>query len=142
MRCGNGKWPQGEITIQNWGNVELWKESRQQNYMERPLLEMIIDRIAVNILVQDRDCSYRMNKKSEEVKFGKIQLFLTELQHGHSKNRWIPHRILKCVLDKVNWYGFPELPFIRYHIQFIFETFGQRCLEIKYKNTMLKRILD
>lgn len=83
-----------------------------------------------------------MNKKSEEVKFGKIQLFLTELQHGHNKNRWIPHRILKCVLDKVNWYGFPELPFIRYHIQFIFETFGQRCLEIKYKNTMLKRILD
>lgn len=81
-------------------------------------------------------------KKSEEVKFEKIQLFLTELQHGHSKNRWIPHRILKFVLDKVNWYGFPELPFIRYHIQFIFETFGQRCLEIKYKNTMLKRILD
>lgn len=75
MRCGNRKWPQGEITIQNWGNVELWKESRQQNYMERPLLEMIIDRIAVNILVQDRVCSYRMNKKSEEVKFGKIQLF-------------------------------------------------------------------
>lgn len=68
--------------------------------------------------------------------------FLTELQHGHNKNRWIPHRILKCVLDKVNWYGFPELPFIRYHIQFIFETFGQRCLEIKYKNTMLKRILN
>lgn len=102
MRCGNGYWPQGEITIKNWGNVELWKESRQQNYMERPLLEMIIDRIAVNILMQDRVCSYRMNKKSEEVKFGKIQLFLTELQLGHSKNRWIPHRILKCVLDKVN----------------------------------------
>lgn len=75
MRCGNGYWPQGEITIQNWGNVELWKESRQQNYMERPLLEMIIDRIAVNILMQDRVCSYRMNKKSEEVKLGKYSFF-------------------------------------------------------------------
>lgn len=117
MRCGNGYWPQGEITIQNWGNVELWKESRQQNYMERPLLEMIIDRLQYPHARSGLLLSY-MNKKSEEVKFGKIQLFLTELQHGHNKNRWIPHRILKCVLDKVNFfYGFPELPFIRYHIQ-------------------------
>lgn len=68
--------------------------------MERPLLEMIIDRRQYPHARSS--CSYRMNKKSEEVKFGKIQLFLTELQHGHNKNRWIPHRILKCVLDKVN----------------------------------------
>lgn len=101
MRCGNGKRPQGEITIQNWGNVELWKESRQQNYMERPLLEMIIDRLQYPHARSGLLLSY-MNKKSEEVKIGKIQLFLTELQHGHNKNRWIPHRILKFVLDKVN----------------------------------------